>query len=157
MFRYGGANIFHEHINPLAGVSGDCPLVARGAGVGGGTLEVVQIGPAVRTAAEKFCGDRLIGLQRAIVEKILIDRSGLSSDDGRKIPGSNSRGVETLLNLRHGLLSGQLGEAGGGVLPGEILCGDLLDSRGGKERDCDGGQQGSDQQDKDKRAAGFLF
>jgi hypothetical protein len=70
---------------------------------------------------------------------------GLGGDDGCKISGSIPRGVEASLDFRHGLLGGEFGEAGCGVLAGEILGGDLLDAGGGEKGDGYGGEKGGNE------------
>ena len=51
------------------------------------------------------------------------------------------------------MLGGELGKAGGGVLAGEILGGDLLHAGGGEKGDGNGGEQCRYEEDKDEGAA----
>lgn len=110
-----GGDILHRHIDPLTRVSRDGPLIVGGITgerrVAGGVSEVVQIAEIAGAAAEKFCGDRAVGLQCSVAEKILFDSSGLGGEDGGAISGAISGGVEAQLNLRHGLLGGEFGKS----------------------------------------------
>ena len=73
----------------------------------------------------------------------------MGGDDGR----AGAVYSESLLDFAHGLLGGHFGEAGGGVLTGEILGGDLLHAGGGEERDGYGGEKGGDEQNENESAA----
>ena len=88
----------------------------------------------------------------SIVEAELPNRAGLSGGDN----GACGVDGEALLDFRHGLLRGELGEAGGGILAREILGGDLLDPRCGEEGDGDGGEQRGDEQDENECASGIV-
>jgi hypothetical protein len=72
--------------------------------------------------------------------------------------GTSPRGgigsVKSKLKLSHGLSCGEFGEAGGGVLAGEIAGGDLLDAGSGEEGDGDGGEERCDEESEDEGGAG---
>ena len=84
----------------------------------------------------------------------LSDGAGLAGNDrgGRVACAIDS---EPFLDFGHGLLGGELGEARGCVLAGEVASGDLLDAGGGEEGDGDGGEQRGDEEGEDEGAAGI--
>jgi len=83
----------------------------------------------------------------------LPDGAGLACND-RGGRGAGAVDGEAFLDFSHGLLGGELGEAGVGVLAGEIARGDLLDAGGGEEGDGDGGKQGGNEEGEDEGGAG---
>ncbi|MCX6973138.1 MAG: hypothetical protein NTZ94_02360, partial [Verrucomicrobia bacterium] len=76
------------------------------------------------------------------------NRARLGGDDGR----AGAVYSESLLDFGYGLLGSELGEAGGGVLTGEILGGDLRHAGGGEEGDGYGGEKGGDEQNENESA-----
>ena len=84
----------------------------------------------------------------------LSDGAGLAGNDrgGRVACAIDS---EPFLDFGHGLLGGELGEARGCVLAGEILGGDLLHAGGGEKGDGDRGEKRGDEEGEDEGAAGI--
>ena len=149
----------HRHINPLAGVSRNGPLIA------GSTarrvpriLYVVQVCEIAGAATDKFCGDRAVGLQCSVAEKILFDGSRLGGEDGCEISSAISGGVEPLLDLRHGLLGGADGKLLGHGLCTVVARGGLLQAGGGEKRNryCRE-QQNHEQCDNERRGVFCIF
>ena len=135
---HGGGHIFHEHIDPLARVSRDGPLIAGSAARRvPRVLKVVQVCEIAGASGEKFCGDRAAGLQCSVTEKILFDGSGLRGDDCR-ITCSDRK---PLLDFRHGLLGGGSCEHLGLDFRGVVARGGLLRAGAGEKRGDDRGQQ----------------
>ena len=118
-------------------------------------MEVVKVscpvggGVAAAGSGKEFGGG--VGGDTASGKNKLTDRSRLGGDDG--CVRACAIDGEAFLNLRHRLLCRHFGEAGGGVLAGEIARGDLLDAGGGEEGNGDGGEQCRDEESEDEGGA----
>ena len=126
----------HRHIDPLARVSRDGPLIDGGVARRiPWILEVVEVGCAVGSDIARPRKEFLGGITGAVAiqKEILRDPPWLCGDDGCEISGAISGGVESLLNLRHRLLGGGSCEHLGLNLRGVVACGDLL-CAGGREK-----------------------
>ena len=116
-------------------------------------MKIVKVGGAVGggiASARKEFGGR-VRCDTSTGENKLPDRAGLGGDDNGAVVADR----KSLLNLRHGLAGGEIGEAGGGVLAGEIAGGDLLDAGCGEEGNGDGGEQCGDEEDEDEGGTGI--
>jgi hypothetical protein len=126
-----------------------------------GIIQIIHIHRAIgiRGVGGKKEIGACIASASAIQKEIFGDFSGLGRNDLGMTVRTGARGgiggIEALLNLCHGLLGGHFGEAGGGVLAGEIAGRNLLDAGGGEEGDRNGGEERRDQEGEDQGGAGI--